>query len=189
MLIASIRTSPSKAWLAMSGGATIAKPPSSAAGDGREGRRRLGAQRPPHRALGGLLARALSHCGTGPRWPRRHGVCEDAWTGVRGPRSPSWRRPQKRGRRNGLGGAAGSACGNQNCFPSDQPSRCQSWPQTHVQRDTITPSFRFVSCVSGLRLRRSAIRGGSSVGWASIVLHSSHVTASPEGTVRGDVRQ
>jgi len=88
---------------------------------------------------------------------------------------------QNRGRRGavGAGGGAGSACGSQNCFSSGNISRCHSWPQRHLPRDTITPSFLFVSWMSGLRSRRSAIRSGSSVGIASIVLHSSHVTASP----------
>ena len=48
----------------------------------------------------------------------------------------------------------------------------------HLHKETIRISLLFVASRSGLRARRSAIRGGSSVGFASIVLHSSHVTSS-----------
>jgi len=88
---------------------------------------------------------------------------------------------QNRGRRGtvGAGGGAGSACGSQNCFSSGNISRCHSWPQRHLHKDTSTPSLLFASSRSGLRTRCSFMRGGSSVGVASITLHSSHVTTSP----------
>jgi len=96
---------------------------------------------------------------------------------------------QNRGRRGtvGAGGGAGSACGSQNCFSSGNISRCHSWPQRHLHKDTSTPSLLFASSRSGLRTRCSFMRGGSSVGVASITLHSSQITAWTSASGRRDL--